>query len=57
MTKNQVIAMMRDTKSEEEWNANVEKVKTCFNGKLPPFWMAEIIMSGIAEKAMKSWLK
>ena len=46
-----VKALMSSSKSEQEWNANCDKVKAANNG-YPSFWYAEIVMSGLMAKTM-----
>lgn len=47
MTEEQVVKMMESSKSEDEWNANCDKVKAAFGGNYPPWWYAKIVMSGL----------
>ena len=42
-----VIALMKSSKSEVEWNSNCDKVKVACDG-YPPDWYKEIILSGLA---------
>ncbi len=42
-----VVNLMKSSKSETEWNANCDKVKSANGGDYPSFWFAAIIMSGI----------
>ena len=44
LTKEQdVLELMRQSKTADEWNANCDKVKDA-NGGYPPFWYVGIIM-------------
>lgn len=42
-----VVALMKSSKSESEWNANCDKVKAANNNSYPSFWYAAIILSGV----------
>lgn len=44
MTKQEVIDLMRSSKTEEEWNENCEKVKEAHGGQYPDYWFASIII-------------
>jgi hypothetical protein len=58
MSKEQIIAMMEQSKSREEWDANCDKVKREFRaatGKDYPDWWYEIIMSGLVTRVSESW--
>jgi len=45
-----VVAFMRSSKSEKEWNANCDKVKAANQG-YPDFWLQAVIISGVAVEA------
>lgn len=47
MNKQEVVDLMKSSKSETEWNANCDKVKKTFGG-YPDFWYTAIVLSGIA---------
>ena len=49
-----VVAFMRSSKSEKEWNANCDKVKAANQG-YRDFWFQAVIMSGVAAEAQKNW--
>lgn len=51
MTKQEVIDLMKSSKSKQEWNDNCDKVKKACNG-YPDFWFVEIVMSGLADKTL-----
>lgn len=51
MTKQEVIDLMKSSKSEEEWAANCDKVKKEFGG-YPHFWYKSIILSGLAAETI-----
>lgn len=47
MTKEQVISLMSNATSEQDWNKKCDQVKaTC--GGYPDFWYKEIVLSGLA---------
>jgi hypothetical protein len=54
MTEEQVIDLMRSSKSEGEWNFNCEKVKQACGG-YPEFWYKSIILSGLCNETSKNW--
>lgn len=54
MTEQEVIALMKTSKSEKEWNANCDKVKAACNG-YPDFWYSAIILSGLAAQVQATW--
>ena len=49
MEKQEVIALMESSKSDEEWNANCDKVKKAYGG-YPDYWYAEIVLSGLCDR-------
>ena len=56
-TPEQVVSLMESSKSEEEWNANCDKVKAAHNNDYPNWWYKEIVMSGILSKTQAKWEK
>ncbi|MEI7616568.1 MAG: hypothetical protein WCJ54_07625, partial [Actinomycetota bacterium] len=40
-----VIALMKGSKNDVEWNVNCDKVKAANNGDYPDFWFKEIIIN------------
>ena len=55
MTRAEVIALMQTSRDENEWNQNYDKVRESgFGGNL---WWETIMMSGIADRIRKGWLK
>ncbi len=55
MTQDDVTQLMKSSKSENEWNANCDKVKAAFGGEYPSFWYAAIVLSGISSKTSATW--
>ena len=53
-TQEEVVALMKSSKSEQEWNDNCDKVKADFNG-YPNFWHTAIMMSNITQKTTNSF--
>ena len=42
-----VVAFMKTSKSEKEWDDNCDKVKAANNNQYPDFWFTAIITSGV----------
>lgn len=53
MDKNDVIKLMRSSKSEKEWNENCDKVKEEFFG-YPDWWYETIILGSSGRLSMDS---
>ena len=53
MNRDEVIALMESSKSEDEWNGNCDKVKDACGG-YPDFWYSAIIQSGLAQKVARA---
>ena len=51
MNQQQVVDLMKSSKSETEWNQNCDKVKAACGG-YPDFWYREIVMSGLADRTL-----
>ena len=47
MKEQEVIDLMKSSKSEADWNTNCDTVKKECGGDYPSFWYAEIILSGL----------
>lgn len=54
MNQEEVFNLMQSSRSEDEWNANVDKVKEACNG-YPDFWYGAIIASGLAEATARAF--
>jgi hypothetical protein len=54
MTENEVVELMKTSKSEKEWNANCDAVKKACNG-YPAFWYSAIIVSGLVWRVSETW--
>lgn len=54
MDKQEVIALMVSSRSEQEWNNNCDEVKRRCGG-YPSFWFAEIIASGLLKRVAATW--
>lgn len=54
MNKQEVIDLMKSSKSKQEWNSNCDKVKAACGG-YPKWWYGEIVMQGIAEQVANTW--
>ena len=55
MTEQEVIELMLESKSEKEWNANCDKVKSTLNGQYPSFWYKSIILSAVHARAKQRY--
>ena len=54
MSEQEVVNLMKSSRSEHEWNKNCDKVKAECGG-YPSFWYAAIILSGIAAETSSKW--
>ncbi|MBT4941675.1 MAG: hypothetical protein HOL80_01015 [Candidatus Magasanikbacteria bacterium] len=54
MTQREVVALMKSSKSEIEWNTNRNKVKKACGG-YPDFWYTAIVLSGVAAETAKNF--
>lgn len=54
MTREEVIALMESSQSEQEWNDNCDKVKKACSG-YPDFWYPAVILSGLLSKVAARW--
>lgn len=52
MTEQEVVNLMQSSTSEEEWNANADKVKKASGGGYPAFWYKAIVVSGLANRTL-----
>jgi len=50
MTEQEVVAIMKSSGSEAEWNANADRIKAACLG-YPAFWYSAIFLSGLASQA------
>lgn len=50
-TESGVVELMKSSTSQEEWNANCDKVKAA-NGGYPDFWYSAIVLSGVMAAVM-----
>lgn len=54
MDQQQVIDLMKSSKSGAEWNDNADKVKKACGG-YPPFWWPAIVQSGLMRQVTATW--
>lgn len=54
MTENEVVELMKSSKSAKEWDDNCDIVKERCNG-YPDFWFRAIIRSGLAKETMAQY--
>lgn len=57
MGEQEVVELMRSSRSEEEWNANCDKVKAAHRGQYPIFWWRAIMLSGVLKETQDAWRK
>ena len=55
MTKEEVVELMKSSKSVAEWDENCDIVKACNGGVYPGFWYEVILISGLAADVKASW--
>lgn len=53
-TPDEVLTLMESSKTELEWNANCDIVKSRCNG-YPSFWFSLIVVSGIMNKVVSKF--
>jgi len=49
------IKALENTKSEDEWNAECDKIKRARDGQYPPDWWAGVSQSGLMHRVHLSW--
>jgi hypothetical protein len=54
MNQEQVVALMKTSRTEKEWNDNCDKVKAACNG-YPSFWYGAIVVSGLMREISLSF--
>jgi len=47
------IDLLKNSKTEVEWNAICDKIKKSRNGHYPPDWWSKVKLSGIIDEAIK----
>ncbi len=57
MTQDEVILLMDSSKSEEQWNANCDRVKEAHGGQYPNYWFMSIVVSGLMTRVSATWTK
>lgn len=50
-----VVALMKTSTSEQNWNDNCDKVKEANGGDYPSFWYKAIILSGVYSQVVVQW--
>ena len=55
MSEEEVVALMKSSRSDDEWNANAARVKAAYGGRYPAFWFPAIMLSGVAEETAQTW--
>lgn len=51
MNEQEVVDLMKSSKSQQEWNQNCDKVKAACGG-YPDFWYSAIVLSGLLEQTL-----
>jgi hypothetical protein len=52
MNKQEVIDLMKSSKSNKDWNTNCDIVKLENGGGYPNYWYAEVILSGLCDATL-----
>jgi len=55
MKQQQVIDIMSETTSLEDWNKKSKAIFRNYDGNRPEFWYKDIIVSGLFERKRKEW--
>ncbi len=55
MSREEVVALMESSASEDEWNRNCDKVQAAFDNDYPEFWYAAIVLSGLLSLTQSRW--
>ena len=50
-----VILLLESSRSEKEWEANIDRIKMANNGDYPAFWYKSIVGSGIDLLCRNKW--
>lgn len=48
MTPDEVVKLMKSSRTAQEWDANCDKVKAAFGGDYPEFWRELWVFHGLA---------
>ena len=56
-TKEEIVAHMRLSVSEEDWDRRCDEVKAANGGDYPSFWYATIILSGVCGEVVMNFSK
>lgn len=52
MTQQEVVDLMKSSKTEQEWNENRDLIKVAFGGDYPKFWHTAVIASGLLNRTV-----
>ena len=55
ISEREVVELMLSSCIEDDWNARCAIVKAAFGGGYPDFWIARIVMGGVARIASEKW--
>lgn len=53
MSDDQILILMKSSKSQSEWNRNCDCVKKAFNNDYPKNWYSLIIHSGVLNETRR----
>lgn len=54
-TREEVISLLKTSKSANEWDRNCDQIKAANGNNYPRWWFAEVVMSGLAGRIAKTW--
>lgn len=49
------LELLKQTKSETEWNAQCDAIKSARDGQYPPDWYPLIVLSGLFARIRLNW--
>jgi len=53
MSKEEVIKLMKSSRTITQWKDNCSTVKALHNNKYPEYWYGEIVLKKVMEEALK----
>ena len=57
MTQHEGVELMMSSTTENEWNANCDKIKSAHNGDYPEWWYQGMILSGLMHMITSTFRK
>ena len=55
MTKEEVLSLLWNATSEQDWNTKCDQIKKAHSGVYPGYWYQEVIMSGLLGTVQSTW--